>query len=91
MPNISIQEIIRSLRVEGYLYIINNNSILDDLISLLTDISAEVPEQYLAGFNKVLQDILSAMQRNDAILLADLLEYRLPAFCSSYQTTEVVN
>jgi len=84
MPENSFQEIIICLRVEGYSDFLNQN-LLDKLIRDLTDLTAMVPGQYLGGYNKVMQDILKAVQYHDAILLADLLEYKLLPFFPSYQ------
>ncbi|WP_027363353.1 hypothetical protein [Desulfotruncus alcoholivorax] len=80
----SIREIIICLRVEGYSGFLHRN-LMDKLIKDLSDLAATLPGQCLAGYNKVMQDILTAMQNNDAVLLADLLEYGLPAVLSSYQ------
>ncbi|MFZ5644527.1 MAG: hypothetical protein ACOY46_13140 [Bacillota bacterium] len=91
MQENTIQEIITSLRVEGYTYFKRKNNFMDELINLLSALAAEVPENNLEGFNSIMQEMLSAMQRQDAIFLADLLEYSLPSFCSSYQNTEVVS
>lgn len=83
MPKNSIREIIACLRIEGYSSFLKQN-LMDKLVNNLSNLATALPMEYIIEYNKIMQDILTAIQSNDAILLADLLEYKLLPILSSY-------
>ena len=60
------------------------NKIFMEKLDILALLASQVPESALAEYNNIMLEIFSAQQKNDYLLIADLLEYKMKVFARKH-------